>query len=1557
MKRTFYKYVQRVRLSGLALLSGLLAAAHFPAQAQQQLVWEENFNTTSINPNTWTFDVGDGCAQGVCGWGNSELETYTNRPENARVENGNLVIEARREAYQGRQFTSARLKTLGRVQFKYGTLEARIKVPNLQNGLWPAFWLLGASGTWPASGETDIMEMGSAAAIKDGVINRRVGGATHWQNAGQHASYDRYYDSPTDLTNDYHVYRMTWDSQLIRMFIDDHEYYAIDISKGAAADLEEFHKAQYILLNLAVGGQYTGIYGADGITAPLPGQMLVDYIRLYQSPGDELYLGTNNGIAGEFGIYTENPAITQRLAYGQDANLFIWNNLANITSPTPVPFEGQEVLALRANPGAWFGMGVDNQVKNLVAFDKGSLKLQFKTSYTGQFKFGIKSGAGESWVDFPAGTSRFGLVRDGQWHEVVIPMSAFNNGDLGSLTATFMFAGDAPGSAADFYFDNIYYSGGVATNPAPTVSLTSPTNEALITTPATITLTANAADANGSVTKVEFYSGTTLLGTSTAAPYSATWSNVLPGTYTLTAKATDNEGVTTTSAPIIVFVAAPNNTAPTVAITAPTASTSFTTPATITIAANAADADGSVYKVEFYNGQTLLGTDYSSPYTYNWSGVQAGTYTLTAKVTDNGKLVTTSAPVTITVKSNTIAGPNFGVYTENAQVTDKLVYGQDADLYLWNNLSNIPSPTPYEGADVLALRAGAGNWFGFGVANSVKNLAAFSNGSLKFHFKTTYAGQFKVGVKSGTEGWVDFAPGATQYGLVRDGQWHEVVIPLKAFGNLDWTALEQAFMFAGDAPSATADFYFDNIYYNSAPVTLPPVTYCATAASGDYSYTATTVGTNVNFVFHPLGATAGGNLAIIYVNGPGYSMTKNAQGDFTYSLPNQTAGQALNFYFTYQVGAGGGEKNSAATPHTYTVGSVCSDAPAPQAPTVSLTSPTASATFAAPATITLTANAADADGTISKVEFYQGTTLLGTATTAPYSFSWSNVAAGSYALTAKAFDNSGLATTSTAVAITVTGSTPGGDTGGYCGTATNSDFSWKAVTTGTDVAFTFHPLGATAGGNLVILYINGGGYGMTKNSAGDFTYTARGQAAGAVLSLYFTYQVGPNGFERNTADAKVSYTVGTSCAAAPANTPPTVSLTSPTASATFAAPASITLTASAADADGSIAKVEFYQGATLLGSATAAPYSFQWNNVAVGSYAIMAKATDNGGLATTSVPVNITVAYADEDGDGYPANEDCDDHNAAVHPGLVFYVDADGDGFGNSSAPTITACLTPAGYVLKGGDCNDQDATINPAAKDVCGQDRNCDGKLDLPAQAAPTIAVKPASTVYTGGSAQTIYLGYGSQSVTLTATATSAVSYSWSPATGLGATAGASTVFTPKAAGSYTLQVTAKNAAGCTATASVAIAVIDVRAGKKGDKVAICHNGNSLEISASDVAERLRKGATLGHCATSVSAVAESSAYLTGESASLRSDEVTLYPNPAQDHTRLEITLAQDGQYTVSIYDLKGTLVKHVSSGQGSRSQRLTFELNASEFADGIYLVRLVTSKEVQTKRLSIRH
>jgi rhamnogalacturonan endolyase len=196
---------------------------------------------------------------------------------------------------------------------------------------------------------------------------------------------------------------------------------------------------------------------------------------------------------------------------------------------------------------------------------------------------------------------------------------------------------------------NITIIGGSAINVGPTVSITAPANNATYTSPASITINANAADVDGLVSKVDFYNGTTLIGTDNTSTYSFNWTNVAVGTYTITARATDDDGAVTISSAITITVTSPN-TAPTVSITSPVNNTIVSgTPATITINATAADANGTVSKVDFYNGTTLLGTDNSMDYSFNWTGVAAGTYTLTAVATDNGGATTTSTPVVISV--------------------------------------------------------------------------------------------------------------------------------------------------------------------------------------------------------------------------------------------------------------------------------------------------------------------------------------------------------------------------------------------------------------------------------------------------------------------------------------------------------------------------------------------------------------------------------------------------------------------------------------------------------------------------------------------------------------------------------------------------------------------------------------------------------------------------------------------------------------------------------------------------------------------------------------------
>jgi regulation of enolase protein 1 (concanavalin A-like superfamily) len=197
-----------------------------------------------------------------------------------------------------------------------------------------------------------------------------------------------------------------------------------------------------------------------------------------------------------------------------------------------------------------------------------------------------------------------------------------------------------------------------ATNKPPTVTLSSPASGSTFTAPAAISLAATASDTDGTIAKVDFYNGAQLLASDTTSPYSATWSNVAAGAYSITAVATDNTGATATSAASTVTVGSAANVAPSVSITSPTSGATFTAPANITIAASATDSDGSVARVEFYQGSTLIASDTTSPYSATWSNAPAGTYSLTARAFDNNGMSTMSAAVSVTVGTSTGALPS-----------------------------------------------------------------------------------------------------------------------------------------------------------------------------------------------------------------------------------------------------------------------------------------------------------------------------------------------------------------------------------------------------------------------------------------------------------------------------------------------------------------------------------------------------------------------------------------------------------------------------------------------------------------------------------------------------------------------------------------------------------------------------------------------------------------------------------------------------------------------------------------------------------------------------------
>ena len=263
----------------------LFLCLHCEAQTWN-LIWSDEFNGTGIDAANWTYDIGGS------GWGNSELEYYTNRAENAKVENGQLLIIARKESYSGNSYTSSRLKTQNLQNFTYGKIEARIKIP-VGQGLWPAFWMLGQNiiqAGWPQCGEVDIMEHVNEE-------NKNYG-TMHWDNNG-HSSYggNVFCDEST-----FHTYSIEWDAHAITWFLDGNKYWEGNITNDTNST-EEFHLPFFLILNLAVGGVWPGNPDA---TTPFPDTMYVDYVRAYQFAADAVDNGQNQ-VPNNFSLLQNYP--------------------------------------------------------------------------------------------------------------------------------------------------------------------------------------------------------------------------------------------------------------------------------------------------------------------------------------------------------------------------------------------------------------------------------------------------------------------------------------------------------------------------------------------------------------------------------------------------------------------------------------------------------------------------------------------------------------------------------------------------------------------------------------------------------------------------------------------------------------------------------------------------------------------------------------------------------------------------------------------------------------------------------------------------------------------------------------------------------------------------------------------------------------------------------------------------------------------------------------------------------------------------------------------------
>lgn len=264
----------KIRLSNVMLI-GILFLALGCAEDQsitklQTLVLQDEFNIDGApDSSIWTFDIGTG----ENGWGNNELQYYTDRAENIVVEDGMLKITAIKESYQGSAYTSARIKTEGLFEQAYGRFEARMKLPYGQ-GMWPAFWLLGnnlETVGWPQCGEIDIMEY-------RGQNPTDIAGSVHGPGYSSSAAITKEFTIPNDrFDTDFHVFGVEWTPNSIKYYVDNILYNEITPSDVTGDWV--FDHPFYMIINLAVGGSFVG---APNDNTVFPQTLYIDYVRVYQ---------------------------------------------------------------------------------------------------------------------------------------------------------------------------------------------------------------------------------------------------------------------------------------------------------------------------------------------------------------------------------------------------------------------------------------------------------------------------------------------------------------------------------------------------------------------------------------------------------------------------------------------------------------------------------------------------------------------------------------------------------------------------------------------------------------------------------------------------------------------------------------------------------------------------------------------------------------------------------------------------------------------------------------------------------------------------------------------------------------------------------------------------------------------------------------------------------------------------------------------------------------------------------------------------------------------------
>jgi len=338
----------------LATLLACSVACSITGSASAQLgelIWADEFDGTELDLNNWQYMFGDGSALGIPGWGNNELQYYTNRESNISVAFGNLFITAQNEFFGGRSYTSARIRSMGLQDFQYGRIEARIQLPSTP-GIWPAFWMLPTNspyGGWASSGEIDIMESVNYADNMHGTIHYGAPWPGNQSNGGS-------LNDGTDYSAGFHTFAIEWEPDLIRWFVDGNNFHTV--SKGfwnsTAApgnDRAPFDTPFHLLLNVAVGGNFPG--NPNGAST-FPQTMTVDYVRVYSL---------------EQAPYSGTPAAIPGTIEAEDFDIGYYN-------------EAYYDLDITNSGGAYRGSGVDMEPCSEGGFNIGYIRPGEWTEYT-----------------------------------------------------------------------------------------------------------------------------------------------------------------------------------------------------------------------------------------------------------------------------------------------------------------------------------------------------------------------------------------------------------------------------------------------------------------------------------------------------------------------------------------------------------------------------------------------------------------------------------------------------------------------------------------------------------------------------------------------------------------------------------------------------------------------------------------------------------------------------------------------------------------------------------------------------------------------------------------------------------------------------------------------------------------------------------------------------------------------------------------------------------------------------------------------------------------------